>query len=132
MEKEKEMQETKDGIVSYLKKIGVVPGKLKDWPEGTSSSDFERTWAELVDEERLQIEMAGKQMGNDDFAFCLMKYFDIMVDRLHMKYICYGIINAWSKQTKKQVKNKVFTTTHKAKKSFNMPKGQIFISPRPK
>lgn len=132
MEKEKEIQETKDGMLTYLKRIGILPGKLKDWPEGANSSYFERTFTEVVDDERLQVEMAGKQMGNEDFAFCLMKYFDIMVDRLEMKYICQGIINGWSKQSKKAVKNKMFTTTHKAKKSFYMPKGQMSISPRPK
>lgn len=130
IEKEKEIQETKDGIMAYLKKIGILPGKLKDGPDGASLTDFEKTFIEVVDEERLQVEMAGKQMGNDDFAYCLMRYFDIMVDRLQMKFICQGIISAWSRQSKKQVKNKMFPTTHKLKKSFIMPKGPISIIPR--
>ena len=93
IEKEKEVQEAREGIVTYLKKIGILPGKQRDGSEASSLGDFEKTFMEVVDEERLQIEMAGKQMGNEDFAYCLMRYFDIMVDRLQMKFICQGIIS---------------------------------------
>ena len=60
VEKEKEMRQTKDGITSYLKKIGILPGKSSDWTEVADQGDFERTFIEIVEEERLQIEMAGK------------------------------------------------------------------------
>ena len=72
-------------------------------------------------------------MGNEDFAYCLLKFFDVLVDRLQMKYICQGIIDAWSKQSKKQSKNKMGAAAQKTKKSFNMPAGKsvMSISPTP-
>ena len=51
IEKEKETQYSKDGILTYLKKIGLIPQKYND-----DTIDFEGTFKDIMDEKKNQIE----------------------------------------------------------------------------
>jgi len=58
-------------------------------------------------------------MTNDDISNCIVKYLEIVCERLEVKLMSHGIIRAWQSSIKKKVKAKANPGNKSKKFLFN-------------